>query len=143
MRARNFPPTEALSPETLLKLLIEELAPMAIIVDVNAADCRSCVLRVVIAAPAVWMFLFKGNTNAATDKMMDRPFPIKPIMNTARTIPETRSMIDSPCFPKAGTLLKNGTVILAAPINVELDTVLVKFCTTERIRVSSVISLHG
>jgi len=53
MRAKNFTPIEALNPETSLKLLIALLTLTAIVVDVIAAICKICVLKVVIPAPAV------------------------------------------------------------------------------------------
>ena len=48
-------------------------------------------------------------------------------MNTARTMPDAKSMSDFADFPMPGTLLMNGTVMLAAATNVESEMLLVRF----------------
>lgn len=125
--AKNFPPTEALRPETSLELLIPELTPLAMDVDVIAAICSICELSIVIPAPAAWILPFEGRTNAAIDRRKDNPFPMRLMMNTARTTPAVVSMNDCADFPKLGSLLINGTVILVAAMSVESDTLLVEF----------------
>ena len=146
MRAKNFPPTEALSPETSLKLLIDVLMLTAIVVDVIAATCSSCVLKVVIPAPALWIFVptegpIDGATNATADRIIDKPFPMRPMMKTARTTPDAVSMRDFADFPRAGTLLMAGIVMLAAAMSVESEILLVRFAKSKELKVRFMIRL--
>ena len=110
---------------------------MEIVVDVIVATCSNCVLRVVIPAPARKIVPFRGMKNTAADKIIDMPFPMSAMMKTARTTPAARSMIDFICFPTLGTLLKTGTVMLVAAINVESETLLVIFWTTDLLQSAS------
>lgn len=96
-------------------------------VDVIAAICSIWELSIVIPAPAAWILPFEGMMNAAIDRMKDNPFPMRLMMNTARTTPAVVSMNDCVDFPKPGTLLMNGTVMLVAAMSVESDTLLVEF----------------
>jgi hypothetical protein len=59
--------------------------------------------------------------------MIDNPFPIRPMIKTARTTAEAKSMSDFADFPMPGTLLRNGTVTLAAATSVESEMLLVRF----------------
>lgn len=129
-KAKNFPPTVALSPVTSLNLLIPLLKPTAMLVDVMAAAWSNWVLRVVIAAPAALIFPFVGKTNAAADKSIDIPFPMRTITNTAVTKVDRESMSDCPDLPMVGTLLARGKVILVAAMKTESDTFRVEFATT-------------
>jgi hypothetical protein len=135
IRAKNFPPTVALNPRTSLKLLIDVLMLTAMVVDVIAAICSNCVLMVVIAAPAVWILPYEGMTNAAADRIIDKPFPIRLMMNTVRTMADAASISDFADFPMPGTLLKAGTVMLVAATSVESETLLVRFAISDSMTV--------
>ena len=67
--------------------------------------------------------------------MMDRPLPMRPMMNTARTMPDAKSMSDLADFPMPGTLLMNGTVMLAAATSVESEMLLVRFWISAQLSV--------
>ena len=49
------------------------------------------------------------------------------MIKTARTTTEAKSMSDFADFPMPGTLLRNGTVTLAAATSVESEMLLVRF----------------
>ena len=68
--------------------------------------------------------------NAAADRIIDKPFPMRLMMKTARTMVDAASMSDFADFPIPGTLLINGTVTFAAATSVESETLLVKFWMT-------------
>lgn len=117
-------------------MLIAVLTLIAIVVDVIAATCSSWALRVVIPAPKLWILVpiegaNDGATSAATDRIIDMPFPMSPMMKTARTIPDAVSMSDFADFPRPGTLLKAGTVMFAAAIRVESEMLLVRFAKSD------------
>jgi hypothetical protein len=85
------------------------------------------VLSIDIPAPAAWILPFEGATNAATDRMIEKPFPMRLIMNTTRTMVDPKSMKDLVDLPIPGTLVKAGSVMFRAAISVESDTFLVRF----------------
>lgn len=127
MKAKNFEPIVARNPSVSLNLLIDELRLTAMMVEVMVADCRICVLIVVMAAAAPGILEFPGMKNAAADRIIVDALPMRLTMKKNRMNPDAVSIVFLVVCPIPGTSVKKGRVMLVAEIIAELGTVLVKF----------------
>lgn len=115
MKATNLLPLVALSPEMSVELLTLELTPPAIDPETIAAIWSRKAVGKVRRVAVKGIHVMPGAARAPRESRMERPLPIRVMMETVRITKPSLSMNDFPDTPKAGTWLKSGMVMLVLP----------------------------